>query len=117
MSSKPSKSSKKKEPEDNKKGLKRFAEDNIEFKLSVLFATIALIANALLFFLAILPIYDLVGDSLDGNISETLDMSETATSILSPVIYASVTIAALLLIIGTYKHVRRKSKSQYKTKS
>ncbi len=95
----------------DKKTLKN-ARANLELKLSVVFAGIAMFANVLIYFFAILPAYEIIDGESQGSLSETLDSSERVTDILTPVVFVALAAALVLLAVGTFKYVKNKPKAK-----
>ena len=89
-------------------------ENTIEFKLSIVFAAIALAANFGLVY-AIQPVYEIIDNDNASNVTQTLDRSETLSTIFTVVSLVAIVLSIAFLAIGLVKHVKNKADVQPKS--
>lgn len=100
-----------KSPKKHLESAKRKDENRIEFKLSILFAAIALTANFGLVY-AIQPVYEIIENDNASNITQTLNRSDTLATVFTIISAVSITAAVIFLSVGLYKHVSHRSKPE-----
>lgn len=90
-----------------------------EFKIGLVFAIVATLANIGIYIFSIIPTYNALesSESSTASISDTLDKSENIVNILMPVIYISLLAAVVFVATGIVKHVGSKPKDKSRSTS
>lgn len=112
ISSGAKKKSEQKKPTIKDEATKKSSKTNIELKLSMAFAGIAMLANVFIYFFAILPTYEVIDGEVTGGLGDTLDKSERVTEILTPVVFVALAVSIVFLTVGIYKYAKSKSKAK-----